>query len=102
MAIVLIKLIEEWLKSEQLVDFSIVYPGNNDTIMVGYEGAIRYDHHQEGYATIVSIYNKHVYIDYDDIVIEASRPDFFEKLKNILLHHKKVHSDCEHLRSLND
>lgn len=102
MAIILAKLIEDWLKHEQITDFTVIYPGYADTIMVGYEGSIRYDHHAEGYATIVSIFNDYVYVDYDSVVIKASQPTFFEQLKSVLLHHKKVHAKCKHIRAIND
>lgn len=100
--VILAKLIEDWLKNEQIAGFSIVYPGYADTIMVGYEGSIKYDHHSEGYATVVSIYDKCIYIEYDSVVIEASRPDFFEKLKDVLVRHKEIHAQCKHLRAIND
>jgi hypothetical protein len=95
-------LVDEWLVREMLTDFSITYPRDGDTTMVGYEGSIRYNHHNEGYATVVSIYGKYAYTEYDSTVIEASDPDFFTKLKTVLLRHKTTHANCKHMRSFND
>jgi hypothetical protein len=100
--VTLVMLVAEWLQRENFSDFSMVYPRENDTIMEGYEGSIRYDHHNEGYATIVSIHSKYAYIDYDGTTIDASDPEFFPKLKGVLLRHQAVHANCKHIRSIND
>lgn len=99
----LANLINDWLRLENLSgSFSIVFPRDNDTIMAGLEGWIRYDHHSEGFATVVTIYDKNIYIDYDDALIEASDPEFFPKLKAVLQRHETVHKDCQHIRNIND
>lgn len=99
----LANILNDWLRQENLSSsFSIIFPRDNDTITVGYEGSIRYDHHAEGYATVVSIYDDHVYIDYDNVIFKASDPEFFQKLKVVLQRHEEIHKDCKHVRNLND
>lgn len=99
----LASIIDTWLSAENMRDsFSIIYPRANDTIVPDLEGWLRYDHHSEGFATVITIYNNKVYIDYDAEELEASDPEFFTKLKNVLKRHEAVHANCKHIRNIND
>ena len=96
-------LVQDYVAKEGfLKSFSVMYPRPNDTIAYGLEGWIKYDHHPDGYSTVVTIYGDRVYIDYDDVDIKASDPEFFTKLKGVLSRHEAVHANCQHMRSLGD
>lgn len=100
--VTLIDLISDWMKQEQISSFFMQYPRLNDTVMAGLEGWIKYAHGVDGYGIIATVYEKNVYIEYEDISVEASDPDFFVKLKAALSRHEAVHANCKHIRGLDD
>ena len=93
--LLLVTIINEWLGTEQLRSFHIDYPRDNDTIAWGLEGWLKFNHHSDGYSTIATVYNKSVYLDYEDVSIEASDPEFFTKLKAALRRHEVIHQGCK-------
>lgn len=101
--VTLITLVGDWLKQETLGDsFFLQYPRLNDTIMVGLEGWIKYAHGLDGYGIIATVYEKSVYIEYEEATVEATDPEFFNKLRNALSRHVAVHANCKHIRNLDD
>lgn len=95
-------ILNEWLTKENLREFHIEYPRLNSTVMQGLEGWIKYNHAFDGWSWIASIQTKGVYLDYEDAFLDASDPEFFDKLKSALRRHEATHSKCNHRRSLND
>lgn len=100
--VTLVTIISDWINQEHYSDFFMQYPRDNDTIAAGLEGYIKYAHGPDGYGIIATVYEKYVYIDYEEVSIEASDPEFFTKLKAALSRHQAVHANCKHIRNLDD
>ena len=100
--VTLVTIVDDWIKNEKLSAFFMQFPRLNDTIMKGLEGWIKYAHGPDGYGVVATIYEKNVYIEYEDAWIEASDPDFFTKLKAAMSRHEAVHANCKHIRGLDD
>src|SRR5882672_5138199 len=98
----LISLVDDWMKQERMGAFFLQYPRLNDTVMKGLEGWIKYSHGVDGYGIIATVYEKSVYIEYEEASVEASDPDFFVKLKAALSRHEATHASCKHIRNLDD
>lgn len=101
-SVTLATIVNDWLAQEHYSDFFMHYPRLNDTISAGLEGWIKYAHGPDGYGIVMTVYDKRVYIEYEEVNIEASDPEFFIKLKAALSRHQSVHANCKHIRNLDD